>query len=227
MLTEKFTAAEFHKFAPALKKKHRTANVWFSERLRTLYLFTALFTTLTILLGIRMNEWDETIEGHCYITTGLSTTRADHPGADKGYLGVSAAWLVISLIMAAFGSGAKQVKIVLILALAQFPLHLYMMITLRVHNSNHLEGEESEDDWRFGQTMAILLLSMTIQEIITGFQEWKKFEKHVARNDRCFDDLEGVKSQDEKISDETQRKNDATVNENLNGVGTNDSDING
>jgi heme/copper-type cytochrome/quinol oxidase subunit 4 len=156
-----------------------------------------------------LGEWDETEEGHCYITTGLSAPASTHPEADKAYVGVSATYLIVALLMAVVGS-ATLVRTVLILALLQFPLHLYMMITLRVNNSTRLDGTESESDWRFGQTVAVLLLGMTIREIISGFQEWRKFEKNINKKELPIDDVEtGLKVQDEKISHEPQPDKDA------------------
>ena len=52
-------------------------------------------------------------------------------------------------------------------------LHLYMMIAIRVENSSHLDGTESEDDWRFGQTVTVVLLLMTVQELFKGIQAYR------------------------------------------------------
>jgi hypothetical protein len=112
MITEKFINAEIRGFSPSIKAYHLPI-VWFSGRQRALYLFAELFTALSILLGIRLGEWDETEEGHCYITTRLSAPVSTHPEADKVYVGVSATYMIVALLMAVVGS-ATLVRTVLV-----------------------------------------------------------------------------------------------------------------
>jgi hypothetical protein len=53
-------------------------------------------------------------------------------------------------------------------ALLQFPLHLYMVIALRVSNEKYLEGD-SEDAWGFGQVVALILVIPVLRECANGY----------------------------------------------------------
>jgi hypothetical protein len=54
-------------------------------------------------------------------------------------------------------------------ALLQFPLHLYMVIALKVGNEPHLEAEgDSENTWGFGQVVALVLVIPVLRECIKG-----------------------------------------------------------
>jgi hypothetical protein len=149
-----------------------------SGRHIALYIYAALFLALTILLGVRLGEWDENEDGRCYETHLVTEPSANHPGSDKIYVGISAAWLLLCIIFAVIGE-SKHIKTVLILALLQYPLHIYFMVVVRTANMDRLDGEESENDWRFGQTVAVLLLIVTLKEVIRGFKDYFKHEKKV------------------------------------------------
>lgn len=149
-----------------------------SPKHRVTYIFALLFLALTILLEVRLNEWSdsETSEeprpGRCYYTKGISSPSAGHPWTDKTYVGITAGWLLLVMASAIFGRSERR-KIILLLALLQFPVHLYMTIALRTANQDHLSGEEGENGWDFGQTTAILLLGVTINELV-----WKSLGFH-------------------------------------------------
>ena len=91
-------------------------------------------------------------------------------------------------------------KIVLLLAVAQFPVHLYAVVALRAGNQAALEGVsryegvvdgdgqgeegegEGENDWDFGQTTAVLLLFVTLHECFEkGVGLWR-FERELKRS---------------------------------------------
>lgn len=94
------------------------------------------------------------------------------------------------MLAAAIG-GAKRRHGILIAALAQFPVHLYMMIALRTANQHHLEseGEEEEssnpeNEWDFGQTAATLLLGVAVAELISkGIGFWR-FERELKNKEK-------------------------------------------
>jgi hypothetical protein len=142
-----------------------------SPRHIALYLYGTLFLALSIVLGVRLNEWDENEEGHCYYTKLVTAPSASHPKADKIYVGFCSAWLLLCLVLAVIGD-TRHVKTVLVLALAQYPLHIYFMTVVRTANTNKLEGPESENDWKFGQTIAILLLFLTLKDVVRGLKIW-------------------------------------------------------
>lgn len=147
-----------------------------TPRFRVSYLFAVLFLALTIFLEIRLDEWSLTAEepGFCYVTTGLSMSSAGHPVSDKGYVATTAIWLLLVMLGALFCS-AKFRRPLLILSGLQFPLHLYMMIKLRIENQPYLEGE-SENAWDFGQTTATILLGLAIGQLVHEGVAYLKFE---------------------------------------------------
>ncbi|KAI0180168.1 hypothetical protein GGR52DRAFT_230331 [Hypoxylon sp. FL1284] len=149
-----------------------------TPRFRISYAFAVLFLVLTILLEIRLDGWSLTSEepGFCYVTTGTAAPGARHPGADKLYVAITAAWLLIILLGALFCS-AKFRRPLLILGGLQYPLHLYMMIRLRADNQPFLEGEETETGWDFGQTTATILLGLAIGQLIRQGWKYIQFER--------------------------------------------------
>lgn len=54
------------------------------------------------------------------------------------------------------------------LAMGQYPLHLYMAITIRKASERFLEGD-SENHWGFGQIVALVLCAATCIECIRGY----------------------------------------------------------
>jgi heme/copper-type cytochrome/quinol oxidase subunit 4 len=128
------------------------------------------------LYGIRLDEWDPKVDGRCYNTNSVDSPSASHPTIDKVYLGITAGWMLTVIILAVIGN-AHHIKIVIILALLQYPLHLYFMITVRTANTDLLEGEDQENDWGFGQTVALVLLGLTVLELRNGLKEYWRFEK--------------------------------------------------
>jgi hypothetical protein len=163
---------------------------WRSPRHRATYVFAVLFLSLTILLCIRLNEWDFSVPGKCYNTYLTSSPSAPHPGIDKAYVGITASWLLVTMFSAVFGP-PKQRRSILAISFVQFPVHLYMMIALRTENQELLGGEsrggegdeagagsgEKENGWDFGQTAAVLLLLITVNELLTKGWEFWKWEK--------------------------------------------------
>lgn len=114
-----------------------------------MYSFSLLFLVLAVVLEVRLGSWnDNGRNGKCYNTHLITNETATHPGADRTYVGITAAWLLTSLF-AAILSTRKTAMVILYLALLQFPLHLYMVVALRTANQDMLEGGD-ENDWDFG-----------------------------------------------------------------------------
>ena len=173
-----------------------------SPRHLSLYLYIVLFFALAVLLGVRLNEWNDDEEGHCYNSYLVTASENDHPSSDKIYLAFTSTWMLLSLTMSIF-STAKRVKKVLALALLQYPLHLYMMIALRIANTDALEGDEHESDWRFGQTVAILLFGLTFRELLIGLWRYAWFEKTVTqKRTRAREDTEARRAEHESKHNE-------------------------
>ncbi|KAF3765302.1 hypothetical protein M406DRAFT_67758 [Cryphonectria parasitica EP155] len=64
---------------------------------------------------------------------------------------------------------------VLVPLLLQYPLHLYMIFTLRKWNATLLEGD-SEDSWGFGQILAVVLLAPTIFQCIDMVAKYRRLD---------------------------------------------------
>ncbi|KAI1476029.1 hypothetical protein K445DRAFT_313097 [Daldinia sp. EC12] len=158
------------------RSRHKLFPAYWTGRFRISYAFAILFLGLTIFLEIRLDEWSLTAEepGYCYITTGLAAVGASHPGADKAYVAITAIWLLLVMFGSLFAS-VKFRKPLLVLSALQFPVHLYMMIKIRMENYPYLEGE-NENRWDFGQTTATILLAVTIVQLIHQGLEFIKFE---------------------------------------------------
>jgi hypothetical protein len=134
-------------------------------------------------------EGPETTRGKCYLTGLTAAPSSSHPGPDRIYIGITTTWLLFSLLAALGtrpdtllpGGGVKRGKKVLAGTLVQFPLHLYMMIALRTANQGLFEGKgehgRGENGWDFGQTIAIVLLLVTINEAWQKFWEYHGWER--------------------------------------------------
>lgn len=153
-----------------------------SPRFRVAYVYALLFVILTVMLLAKLGEWTLTSEeiGYCYRTEHISGSGASHPETDQLYVALTAIWLLAVIFGTVFGS-TKWRKFLLISALIQFPLHLYFMVALRSANMPHLESDENEDDWDFGQTTAMLLLCATITELFRKAFEYYTFERDLKR----------------------------------------------
>ncbi|OTB01045.1 hypothetical protein M426DRAFT_323828 [Hypoxylon sp. CI-4A] len=62
---------------------------------------------------------------------------------------------------------------VLLVAILQFPLHTYMLFTLRNSNEGYLSGD-SENVWGFGQVVALALVASVLLECVQAFVEYKR-----------------------------------------------------
>ncbi|OGE57789.1 hypothetical protein PENARI_c001G06330 [Penicillium arizonense] len=166
-----------------LHHEHNIRISWFNNRYRAVYIFVALYLALTILLGIRLNEWAPHQEpGRCYYSTLVTDPSDSHPTADKYYVGFTSAWLIIVVLASVF-AGVKRRRTILVLSSLHFPLHLYMTIALRQANQGKLEGKTShENEWDFGQTTAVMLLVITLVELLQKGKEYYDFESHVAKH---------------------------------------------
>ncbi|CAG8111927.1 unnamed protein product [Penicillium salamii] len=174
---------------------------WFNNRYRAVYIFLALYLALTILLGIRLNEWSPHQEpGRCYYSTLVTDPSASHPAADKYYVGFTSTWLMIVVLASVF-AGVKRRRAILVLSSLHFPLHLYMTIALRVANDKKLEGEIThENEWDFGQTTAVMLLAIALVELFKKGKEYYDFESYVAKFGVPPSENDGMIQKDEEAN---------------------------
>lgn len=60
-----------------------------------------------------------------------------------------------------------RVWAIILMAMIQYPLHLYMVISLRVRNEGLLGGD-SENTWGFGQIVSLILCAAVMLECVKG-----------------------------------------------------------
>lgn len=155
------------------------------------------------MFGVRLNDWSDSIPGHCYNAKFVAYPGHSHPKVDLVYLGVTCFYCLAALLACVgchdsisvtfataalplgnttfaisglteiFRSATTQNEVaefapyIVILAMAQYPLHLYMVIALRTANEGRLNGD-SENAWGFGQIVALVTAVSTILECIKG-----------------------------------------------------------
>jgi hypothetical protein len=73
-------------------------------------------------------------------------------------------------------------RTVLAFGLLQFPVHVYMLVVLRQKNQGLLEGEESENEWGYGQTVTLVLLVDTLASCVKGLIQYYRFEREVGKS---------------------------------------------
>ncbi|KAJ5343834.1 hypothetical protein MYU51_002311 [Penicillium brevicompactum] len=169
---------------PDMKLHGRKLRInYFNGRYRAVYLFVALYLALTILLGIRLNQWSPHHEpGRCYYSTLVTDPSSSHPAADLYYIGFTGSWLMVVVLASVF-AGVKRRRIILVLSSLHFPLHLYMTIALRQANQGKFEGETNhENEWDFGQTTAVILLAIALIELAKKGKEYYDFESYVTKH---------------------------------------------
>ncbi|KAF2671582.1 hypothetical protein BT63DRAFT_476464 [Microthyrium microscopicum] len=153
----------------------------FTPRMLATYLFFALFLALTILINVKLNSWDEDVSGRCYHTHLAMSPFAKHPRDDQIYISITSIWLLLNIVGPSYGK-VKETSKVLALGLTQYPLHLYMLIAMRTANQDFLEGDHAENEWKFGQTIAVVLLGVTICGIMYAIYEVWEFHESTKEN---------------------------------------------
>ncbi|KAJ6440915.1 Autophagy-like protein 18 [Purpureocillium lavendulum] len=164
--------------------KPKPLKSYLTSRHRASYLFAAMFLALTILLCVRLDEWAPDQEpGMCYHARLVTADGgAGHPTADKTYVAITAVWTLLAMAGAIFLNAHRR-RYVLVSAVLQFPVHLYMALALRAANQGRLEGEGGDENgWDFGQTTAVVLLGGAISELFAKAREYFAFERDLVRN---------------------------------------------
>ncbi|KAK5993896.1 hypothetical protein PT974_07334 [Cladobotryum mycophilum] len=76
-----------------------------------------------------------------------------------------------------------------VIAMLQYPLHLYILITLRASNSNLLSGD-SENTWGFGQIVTLVSLGSTIMDCFRGMIKYHTLKTGTSSEAGSDEDLE-------------------------------------
>ncbi|KAH8886552.1 hypothetical protein GQ53DRAFT_596466, partial [Thozetella sp. PMI_491] len=126
-----------------------------APRFRVAYAYAILFLIITIMLLVKLSKWSLTSEelGYCYRTEYMSIPASHHPYTDQAYVAVTAIWLLSVMFGTIFGS-------------------------IRWRKS---DGDETEDNWDFGQTTATLLLCTALAELFLKGLEYYSFEKDLKK----------------------------------------------
>lgn len=161
-------------------RRHKGRISLLAPRYRVTYIFATMFLALSIVLCLHLQQWSPDHEpGRCY-NSRLVSPSDHHPTNDLIYVITMTVWLLVGMGYAILAGPRKRHQ-VLIVAFLQFPIHLYMALTLRTVNQEYLEGGEDENGWDFGQTTAILLLAMAVSELVKKINEYFKFERELQR----------------------------------------------
>ncbi|KUJ11627.1 uncharacterized protein LY89DRAFT_722739 [Mollisia scopiformis] len=138
-------------------------------------IWALLYLAYASLFGTQLQSWNYDKTGHCYITSRIATADASHPYFDTIYLSITCLYVNIALIFA-FSVTSNQPKIMsqllcMYLAALQFPLHVYSVSALRKSNEPVLNSGSSEQQWGFGQVVAMILLANNVIVLLNGIQE--------------------------------------------------------
>lgn len=148
--------------------------------------FATLYLVFVSYFGIALNNWDYNKTGRCYHYDHVALPDSSHPDVDKAYLVATCVFMFVLLFCCVIlGKPATEYLrrgktgrspdfgmwlliwiariFLLITALLQYPLHLYMVVSLRVANDKYLQGD-SENTWGFGQIVALILLIPVFKE---------------------------------------------------------------
>lgn len=60
-------------------------------------MFGNLYIAFVVVFGLKLQGWDEDVQGACYHTNGLSTNNAAHPFVDEIYLGLTSIYFMVAL----------------------------------------------------------------------------------------------------------------------------------
>ena len=130
-------------------------------------IFLLLYLAFVIIFGIRLNNWDDATPGQCYSTSRIAIPDGLHPVGDQIYLGITSLYCFLLLMIAAvqsrmLGERDEAQKTVTIMGSLQFVLHVYTAIALRISNQSLLDNPSLEEQWGFGQILAVVMLGATV-----------------------------------------------------------------
>ncbi|KAK9424449.1 hypothetical protein SUNI508_13596 [Seiridium unicorne] len=129
-----------------------------------LFIFMALYIGFVVLFGLKLRSWDDNDPGRCYRSDRISGKDATHPYVDTVYLAITALWLFIR----------------------SDPISVYLIqVYHKTSNEAYLSGG-SENEWGFGQVVALTLVASTFLECVRGTIRY-----NILKNERD-DSKEGI-----------------------------------
>ena len=148
-----------------------------SKRVRyyTMAIFGLLYTGFTIMLGVRFNDWNDASPGRCYNASKVALSNAKHPLVDQVYLGVTSFYVFGLMVIATILCREPITRLyyqetIITTSTLQFLLHVYTLVALRISNEPLLDNAALENEWGFGQVVAIMMLAATLLECARGFE---------------------------------------------------------
>ena len=148
-----------------------------SKRVRylSIAIFGLLYTGFIIMLGVRLNDWNDTLPGRCYSASKIALPNAKHPLVDHVYLALTSIYvyssMYIAIVLCRFPLfRLENQKQIIFIGALQFILHLYSLVALRTSNEKLLNNTALENEWGFGQVIAIIMLAATLIECAKGFE---------------------------------------------------------
>ena len=154
-------------------------NKFVSVRYALIALWSVSFLVYVIFFAMRLQSWDDSLDGHCYSSQGLASPEAEYPKVDNVYVSITTLYFFLSwsffatVTMSKSGRKGNTVAesiVVLLLSSLQLPLHAYSIITLRASNEKLLKSGSVEQQWGFGQIAAMLLLGGNLLVLLNGCQ---------------------------------------------------------
>ncbi len=70
---------------------------------------------------------------------------------------------------------AEQQKVVILVGMGQFILHVYMAIALRISNQSLLDNPSIEEQWGFAQVLAVVMLGATLVQCAESLEGMRPF----------------------------------------------------
>ena len=127
------------------------------------------------MLGVRLNDWNDASPGRYYNTSKVALPNAKHPLVDQVYLGVTSFYVYILMGAATTLYITPIIRLyyqiyVVTTSTLQFLLHVYTLVALRISNEPLLDNAALENEWGFGQVVAIMMLAATLLECAIGFE---------------------------------------------------------
>ena len=148
-----------------------------SKRVRyyTMTIFGLLYLGFTIMLGVRLNDWNNASPGRCYSASRVALPNAKHPLVDQVYLGVTSFYVYCLMVSATIlcripSERLYYQKTIVTTGTLQFLLHVYSLVALRISNEPLLDNAALENEWGFGQVVAVMMLAATLLECARGFE---------------------------------------------------------
>ena len=138
-------------------------------------IFGLLYTGFTIMLGIRFNGWNDDSPGRCYITSKAVSAHPKQPVDDQIYLGALSFYVDISIVTVTIlwrmpSMRLLSQKLIVTMGTLMSLLNVYTLVALRTSNEPLLEDAALENEWGFGQVVAIMMLAATLLECARGLE---------------------------------------------------------